>query len=394
MSSITAITLQPFSYPLQQAMRTSWGTTTTREGFLLVSQLQDGSLAMGELSPLPGFCGESLAQAEVQCRTCCAALRGYSISELLPLPNLAALLPESAMLYPSVRWALEMLLLDIVGLTQKKSICTLLAETTISPARPHEHQTLEVNALCLSQGDALIQEVGEKQIEGFTTYKLKLASGNNAPTLESQLASIKTLCETFKDTPLKLRIDCNRGFDVDQSKRIFAALSGLAIEYIEEPLSQVDPTSLLALKAESDIPIALDETLCEQSCWDEVLHRRFCDVAVVKPMLLGGFTASLELLTRARDNSLSLAVTSCLEAPVGFAAGVQLACISAEQQQESLSNTHVSTKPLACGFATLAKRANLPGTHGFVVRNGVLRVPDAPGIGLPQDFRRALLALA
>lgn len=68
---------------------------------------------------------------------------------------------------------------------------------------------------------------------------------------------------------------------------------------------------------------------------------------IVKPMLLGGFTSTLE----------------------------------------SLSKHRLRAKPLLCDFATLAEHAKLADNHGLAVHNGVLGVPDEPGFGLPQDLR-------
>ena len=110
-----------------------------------------------------------------------------------------------------------------------------------------------------------------------------------------------------------LRLDANRSWPRDRVHAWLAAIADLPIEFIEEPC--VDAHELVD-DLTLPLPIALDESLAIHP----VVRGRRLAAIVLKPTLLGGLRACVELAARARANGVAPIVTHGLEGPVGTAA--------------------------------------------------------------------------
>jgi L-Ala-D/L-Glu epimerase len=96
-----------------------------------------------------------------------------------------------------------------------------------------------------------------------------------------------------------------------------------------------------------------------------------CDAVNVKLASAGGFKAAREALRLARANGLGAFLSSTLDGPWGIAAALPLAA------SEDLQ--------LACGLATLELFESPLARALPAPRNGTLRVPSGPGLGVDVD---------
>ncbi len=120
-----------------------------------------------------------------------------------------------------------------------------------------------------------------------------------------------------------LRIDANRSWPPAEILDRLTALAELPIEYVEEPCR--DAHRLLA----GPLPgrLALDESLVELSAGELATALRSPALAAVilKPALLGGLSACLELAAQARACGVAAVASHTLEGPIGTAACAELA---------------------------------------------------------------------
>jgi L-Ala-D/L-Glu epimerase len=124
------------------------------------------------------------------------------------------------------------------------------------------------------------------------------------------------------------------------------ALAPCGLELCEEPVHGVD--ALRAVRAESPVPIAADESASEPGAASAV------DAVCLKISRCGGITPLLEEAAAARAAGASVYVASTYDGPAGIAAGLHAAAALA------------ATGPLLhCGLATLGPPA----------QGGVLPVP-------------------
>jgi L-alanine-DL-glutamate epimerase-like enolase superfamily enzyme len=138
------------------------------------------------------------------------------------------------------------------------------------------------------------------------------------------------------------------------------------IDYIEQPLPAEELVDLAELSYHTEIPIAVDESLTDYSSAEKIIENQATDVFVIKPMVSGGFTESKKIINLAKEENIRIVITSSLETNIG-----RMACLH-------LAAANKITD--ACGLSTgvlLNEDTTSP-----VIENGLIQIPDIPGVGL------------
>jgi O-succinylbenzoate synthase len=185
--------------------------------------------------------------------------------------------------------------------------------------------------------------------DGCTTIKIKI----NDFIIDSEL-----LIESLKYVPnAKFRLDINGGWTLDQAvvnlKNYGEEFAGL-IDYVEQPC--LDIADLKALKNETGIKIAVDESIRKFLGSDLTKLKDVADVAVIKWAPSGGISAALELIEQI---SLPVVISSALDSSVGISHGLALAC--------AIPNLYG-----ACGLATVALLEGDVTSDSLIASNGVI----------------------
>jgi O-succinylbenzoate synthase len=149
---------------------------------------------------------------------------------------------------------------------------------------------------------------------GIRCLKIKLGADDPIDRVRAMAAAVPGAT---------LRVDANRSWPAAEVRDRLAALAALPIEYVEEPCH--DAHRLLA----GPLPckLALDESLVELSTDDlaSALRSPALAAVILKPALLGGLSACLELAAQARTCGVAAVVSHALEGPIGTAACAELA---------------------------------------------------------------------
>ncbi|MEO0034980.1 MAG: hypothetical protein RLZZ501_1003 [Pseudomonadota bacterium] len=319
MSPIAAVAVLP-SYALRLARpwRSAAGGAARRRGWLVRVEDEAGRVGWGDSpAPLPDPGDDAPA--------------GLLAALAAPLPGrtpqqaLAGLAPSPA------AFGLEVALLDLLARQRGLPLARLLA--------PDAAARVAVNAVVPFDG------VAGAIADGFSVIKLKLGL---APWRE-EVAALRRL---VLPDGVRLRLDANQAWSRDEAAAVIAALAGLPIDSLEEPLRDPDPAVLAGLQAAAHFSLALDESLEPGKLPDPVSVRRL----VLKPARLGGLRATLALAREARRGGLEVVVTTLVESAVGVAATAALAA---------------ALDPLAHGLATASWLAEdvaapLPIVGGFI----------------------------
>ncbi len=111
-----------------------------------------------------------------------------------------------------------------------------------------------------------------------------------------------------------LRLDANRAWTDADARRFADALGDVMLDFVEEPLA--DPAGLPELWLDTGLPLALDETLQEIGGIDHV--RGWAAAVVVKPSLVGGIAAALDISRRAAEVGVKTVISAAFESGVGL----------------------------------------------------------------------------
>ena len=174
----------------------------------------------------------------------------------------------------------------------------------------------------MGKEEYLRKQIGEKIDSGFTCLKLKIGS-IDWQTEKSIIAEIR---RQFPANELTIRVDANGAFSPETAPKILNELAELNVHSIEQPIKAGQWQALARLCASTPIPIALDEELIgiaekiEKQKLLEIIHPKYI---ILKPSLLGGFSASEEWITIAEKLNIGWWATSALESNVGLNAIAQ-----------------------------------------------------------------------
>jgi len=232
----------------------------------------------------------------------------------------------------------------------KQSITWLKAslEAATKPAPNPLRNEVMVNATLPNIKPSEVEKL-LSNFDGCTTIKIKI----NDFIIDREL-----LIESLKYVPnAKFRLDINGGWTLDEAvvnlKNYGEEFAGL-IDYVEQPC--LDIADLKALKNETGIKIAVDESIRKFLGSDLTKLKDVADVAVIKWAPSGGISAALELIEQI---SLPVVISSALDSSVGISHGLALAC--------AIPNLYG-----ACGLATVALLEGDVTSDSLIALNGVI----------------------
>ena len=338
-------TVRPFALELSEPLSTADGSIDERRGFLVGVERSAGGgtvRGVGEATPLPGWAEEYDA--------CEAALRD-------PPSNWQAVddvLEETQPSVPAARHGYRLAVLDREARKSEQPLAALLA-TRGGFGVPDV--SVPVNA---TVGDDSVEETVTAARDavdaGFDCLKLKVG----ARALDADLDRVRAVREAVDAT---VRLDANGAWDRETASEAVGALAPVGVEYVEQPLPAEDLDGLAELRGRG-VDVAVDESV--GTCGvDAVLDAGAADVAVLKPMALGGPDAAVDAARQLSATGVDLVVTTTIDGGVARAAAVHVAAAVPGDR--------------ACGLATGEMLDSDVDPDPVPVVDGAIAVPDGPG---------------
>ncbi|MDX2187967.1 MAG: o-succinylbenzoate synthase [Opitutaceae bacterium] len=269
----------------QKPLRTAHGFWSTREGILVRLEDDTGRHGYGEMAPIPGFEGESALEM---------VARLASLGSYVELTTLHSAFPAGA-----GRFAID----------------TALRALGVLP--PYERRLASVPvAALLPAGRACVPTVVERLEQGFRTFKWKVG-------VSSAADEIALLDDLLAELPsgARLRLDANGAWDRRLAERWLAVAAERPIDYIEQPAGPGDADLLLGLAGDYPTPLALDESVANETDFEFWLGEGWPGVWILKPALLGSPLDWVELL---RTRKARFVFSSAIEGPIARRSALEL----------------------------------------------------------------------
>ncbi len=341
---VTGVAWQGYALPFVDQYSTSTGSARLRSGLLVWLRTADGIVGVGEASPVgPG--------TERDVREAASALEMLSARLLRAgTEEIPVVLKHSS---PEVRFGLDAALLDIEGQAEGCAIAVLLG------GKP---STFSVNTLiAASTPQQAVAAACEAVKQGFSSLKLKVAQG----TLAQDEALVSAVRQSVGPV-VKLRLDPNQAWSVQQAIAAISRLSRFDIEYVEQPVRDI--TGLAEVRRAVFVPIAADESLASMADLHRLLDAGAADLFILKAARLGGLRPTLDIARAALEAGKPVVVTSSLESSIGIAASAHLA-------------SALPPSPFARGLATAALFKHDLASPAVLLEKGMLSTPGGPGLG-------------
>lgn len=306
---------------------------------------KDGIEGWGEAAP-SAYYGETP-------QTVVAALNAFApvlaAVDAFAIEDIEAALLKTLHQNPSARCAISAALHDLAGKRLGVPVWKLWG---LTPSRaPRTSYTIGITS-----NDELRTRIAEAK--QYPILKVKLGTDRDEEV-------IRIVREAAPDKIL--RVDANTGWTPKRALKVIPLLAKLGVEFVEQPLPAEDLKGLKFVRDRSPLPIIADESCLVAS--DVAKLAGIVDGVNLKLAKCGSLVEALRIIHTARAHNMRVMCGCMIESSLGITA--------------------------ASHFAPLLDYADLDGGallandpfSGTTVEGGVLRLPDAPGLGVTRRAR-------
>ncbi len=348
--------LREIPLALKERFEISSGGTESRRVVLLTLEA-DGVTAWSECVPgeVPGYSYETTDTAWlVLTRWLLPALVGSEVEDgrrLHPVPWLRG--------HPMARAAIEMAGWDLEAKRRDISLARLLGGTCTAVP-------VGVSIGIQKTDDALLERVERFVAEGYRKIKIKIKPGRDV----EMLGAVR---ERFPDAPIMA--DANSAYALDRDLSRLQAMDAFDLMMMEQPLSHEDMLDHSRLQERINTPVCLDESVRSPGDARLALHLQAGRIINIKPGRVGGFGSSVAIHNACVEAGWPVWCGGMLESGVGRAYNVALASLPGFTIPGDISNSR----------RYWARDIVWP---EFEMADGLMPVPDGPGIGVAPDVER------
>ena len=346
--------LRTIQLPLVRPFRTSFGTQTSRE-VLMISIINENGVrgwaecvAMSEPLYSPEYtdgCRDLIKKFLLPKLHSHGDFLAEEVAEILK-PFLGGQMAKAA---------LETAILDAQLREQGTSLATFLGATK-------DKVECGVSVGIARSIEELVEEVGSYVEAGYRRIKLKIEPGWDI----EPVAKIRSIYPT-----IPLQVDANQAYSRSNGAHL-ANLDPFNLLLIEQPLDEHDILGHAILATQVKTPICLDESIISVQSAHDALALKATTVINIKPGRVGGYFESVKIHNLCMQEKIPVWCGGMLETGIGRAANLALAALPG------------FTLPGDTSASARYFKRDI--TQPFVMENGYLTVPTAPGIGIDPDI--------
>lgn len=345
--------------PLREPFRIALGTSTVSRNVVIEVETRDGITGMGEASPSKRVLGEDIESVVSTLNMIYHKISGW---ESLSLEKAYSLLHGTSG-SPSAKAALDMALLDIVGKDLGVPVFRLLGgfrdsietDITIGIMDPEE------------QARRAVMHVES----GFRILKVKLGEDP-----ETDIRRVRAVRDAVGEG-IKIRVDANQGWSVEEAIRVIDRISGYDVELVEQPVRWDDLSGLAEVRKNSPVPVAADESVKTPEDAIRAIEMDAVDIINIKLMKSEGICGAVRIAHISEAAGVKNMVGCMGESGVGITAAVHVA-----QALRNIEYCDLDSDLLHAEDIVEEGRAS--------ISNGTRRVSEKPGLGL-KELRRGML---
>lgn len=350
---LAGVELRRIALPLVAPFRTSFGTELRRDILLVRVVTADGE-GWGECvaADEPRYSAEFVdAAAEV--------LRRFLVPALAGLPRLDANLVAGRLAvfkgHPMAKCALETAILDA-----QLRACGMPLGTYLGAVRDRVEAGVSVGIMD-SIGE-LLDAVAGYLDQGYRRIKLKIEPGWD-------VEPVRAVRERFGDE-LPLQVDANTAYTSADARHL-ARLDEFGLLLIEQPLAEDDLRGHAELAGHLRTPVCLDESITSARLAAAAIALGACSVVNIKAGRVGGYLEARRVHDVCTAHGVPVWCGGMLETGLGRAANVALAALPG------------FTLPGDTSASNRYYERDI--TPPFVLDDGHVAVPSAPGLGVEPD---------
>lgn len=211
----------------------------------------------------------------------------------------------------------------------------------------------------------MLEEAKANYAAGFKIIKIK--TGQN---VEEDIERVTKLTEQFGDK-MKIRVDANQGYNINQLKYYLDKTKHLSTELVEQPLPVAKEKDLLTLTETQRKLLAADESLIDPLSAMQRSHPPLpYGIFNIKLMKCGGIRAAKEISIIANNAGIDLFWGCNDESIASIAAALHVAYSCGNTKYIDLDGSFDLSRDFVNG--------------GFILKDGIMYCSDEPGLGIKK----------
>jgi muconate cycloisomerase len=359
---VTGMEIWPIRIPYRNPYSTALGRATHAEGIIIRLRTDQDLSGIGEASFLfPDRSGETIdTSVRVLHRSFGPRLIGKDPLDLgRILEDLDAAIGDQFSL-PYSRTAIDLALHDLIGKALGVPLVRLLGGAL--------RDRLTVGrSLAIKPLDEIVAHAQGLAAKGYKMLTLK--GSRDAPAdIQRFLAVRRALGDDFP-----LEIDPNQAYSVKAAIHVARVLEGAGLANLEQPCAWWNLAGMARVTRASSVPVTADESVMSPADVMTVARMQAADMVTIKLARVGGIVQARRMVAVAEAAGLACNMGSKHTFGVGTAAIVHFAAAHG-----------AITEPLGYG-SPLERFVDDVIVGEIPFANGIVRIPDGPGLGVVLD---------
>ncbi len=355
---ITDMKVHIISIPARAVHSHGSGDVAGITSVILELTTDSGITGWGEASPWPVFTGTAGGNAvalDVHLRPHLMGQDPVQVEKHMTMAD------KVLVGHSEAKAALETALLDITGHISGLSVCELVGGQfrddigmSFSVANPDFAADLD--------------DIAAMWDDGVRIFKVKTGFAGHS----FDLMRLEKLRQIY-GADIDIRVDYNQGLPAYDAIRQIRDLQGFRLTFIEQPVKMHERDVMAAITRAIDTPIMADESVFNPQQALLAAHNRIADIFSLKIMKSGGIRRALNVAAIARAAGIEVYGGCMFETGLAHTAGTHLMAA-------------IPDLVLDCEFymATYYAQDDIL-TEPFTVKNGRVKVPQGPGLGVTVD---------
>ena len=307
-ATIRKVEFWPIDIPMTNPFVVATGARTIAENVVLRVTLSNSAQGYGEAAPFPEVGGETRESCLIALQQLGKAILGRSAASYT---NIGHVLSEQAPKYPAARCGLETAIIDACCRTSNIPMWELWGGADV---RARETDI----TIPIADLDKTVALAREWYAKGFRLFKMKVGNdvGNDIRRLEAVHRALPGI--SFIG-------DGNQGFSRQDCLKFAQGVKrfGGTMALLEQPVVRDDLDSMAAIRRETGIPVAADESVRSLADAHEVVARGAADYINIKIMKTG-VAEAVEIASYTKAAGLKLMIGGMIETRVAMGCSFSL----------------------------------------------------------------------
>ncbi len=352
----------PINLPFLNCVNDSWGRYTSSNHGIVILTAEDGTTGVGEIAyAWHGGAHTLCADVAKHWMPRIVGLEHTEITKLnLILDSLCVFSKRNLL----AKAGIEMAAWDLLGKSMGVPVHTLLG------GKLRETVPL-TGGITMASPEEMAEEASLRVKEGYKELKLKVGLDD-----ATDLEGVRKVRRAIPDN-VRLRVDANMAWKtMKHAKLMMDELWELGVVLVEQPLPAENWEGLRWLRENTRNQVLLDESVWNGEDAFQAIRQGAGDLLHIYISEAGGLDESRKIFNLANAAGLDCTIGSMPEGSVGASASLHIAA----------SMPNLSSYPSDIrghtAYAEDVVRERLP------VKNGMLEVPDSPGLGVELDWEK------